>query len=626
MSVAKSDFSIFLKTLVWLLATLAFYFFLRIEFLTWNWKVWFEHASLSSLIKAFLQGARFDLSILAWLSFIPLIGAIVPWPSKIKKYKELVLRMTFLFIHIPFLVLNIIDLEFIHFSGRRMTTDSLYLIGETKGKIGALWTTYWLLIIINVSLLWLYVRSIHSWNPRFNEQSPLLKVYSRPRHRLILTSVLLLGMIVGARGGTQPKPLELAHATAMSSDFRLTHLTLNSSFTTLHSLQKKRLKRIDYFNNQEQFNGLLNSNGEGQILFPWSKKPKNVVLFVLESFGLEYTGLDHKNLKFEKKSFTPFLDSLQPSSIYFENSFANGRRSIEALPSLLAGIPSLTDEPFLTSSFQTNNLPSLGFELAKKGVWTGFFHGGANGTMFFEEFTQRLGFQKYFGKNEYSAEGDDDGTWGIWDGPFLNFFRETLDKEPSPFFAVFFSLSSHHPFKVPEVYRDQLPTGPIPILQSIAYTDAMLRDFFKASRRSKWFEDTLFIFTADHTSKSYLSVYQTSIGSFRVPMLMYFPGAQLTEERHLMDLEEPVQHIDLLPTLEDLFALPKTSSLIGRSLLKTGRRNVNLYLDGQEIYIEKGRSLTLPTDEEPPTSPHPLLPAWKAHRQYFINGMIDNSL
>lgn len=629
MTSAKSEFSIVLQSLIWLAITLFFYFILRSEFLLWNWNTWFHTIPLSSISWAFLHGLRFDLSSLTWLSAIVLLSALLPWPFISLRLKERTLRMVFLAIHLPFLVLNILDLEFVHFAGRRMTPDSFYLLSEGNGKLGALWQTYWLLTLVNGTLLVLFYKGIQKVSIDSQFLRSFQQAFERWGSRLLMTFVILLGLILAARGGLQVKPLEVAHATALSSDIRLTQLTLNSSFTTIHSLQKKRLKRLDYFASEIELNPLLNKNTAGDRIFPWNRQPRNVVIFILESFGVEYTGLDRgeRGIAQDKPSYTPFLDSLKNRSLYFSNSFANGRRSIEALPSILASVPSLIDEPFLTSPFQTNEVPSLGSALRERGVWSGFFHGGANGTMFFQEFTTRLGFTQYFGKNEYPRpQEDDDGTWGIWDGPFLNFFGEQLNQRQEPFLAVFFSLSSHHPFKVPVAYQEKLPKGPLPILQAVAYTDAMLKEFFEDSAKSPWFKDTLFIFTADHTSKSYLPAYQAPLESFRVPILLYFPGADLTKEAARLGTQEPVQHIDLLPTLEDLFALPKSSSALSRSLFQTGPRRVSLYLDEQSYLVEREQFLGLSSEVAIPASESPLLPAWKAQRQYFINGLLENKL
>lgn len=679
MPTTKSDFSLVRQTLIWLLLTLIFYSILRLEFLLWNWKTWYQSLPILEIIYGFIQGPRYDLASIAWLSLPTILLALFPCPDSFYGVKVRLLKAIFLLIHIPFLFLNMIDPEFVHFSGRRMTTDSFYLVRESHSKWAALWSTYWPLISINFCLLIIFVWLLsgrrnqgHSFSkatvrtpptpvPAPSETAsmaaPILVTESgwRSKSRRLLVSLsIILGFIVVARGGLQPKPLEMAHAAAISPDFRVTHLALNSSFTTIHSLQKKGLRHHHDFATPEALEPLLNASAPGELVQPWDRPPKNVVLFILESFGLEYTGLDHHN----KKSFTPFLDSLKKDSLYFENSFANGRRSIESLPSLLASMPGLLDEPFLASQFQTNTLPPLGQAMSHQGIASAFFHGGANGTMFFEEFTRRLGIQRYYGKNEYPNPADDDGSWGIWDGPFLNFFGRELDTTlTAPFFVTFFSLSSHHPFKVPEEYRQKLPSGPLPILQAVAYTDAMLAEFFRTFAQSSWYKDTLFIFTADHTSKSYLPEYQTPLNSFRVPLLLYYPGGKLTAEHLKLDLKEPVQHIDVLPTLSDLFHLDLQTSKLSRSLLRTGRRQVSLYLDGQQLLVTKDQSLMRPStstgETETTTStgtglltpkatttttsiatstanttspPTTLLQPWLAHRQYFINSLLDNKL
>jgi phosphoglycerol transferase MdoB-like AlkP superfamily enzyme len=620
---AKSELGVLLQTLVWLSLAVTFYTLVRLEFLIWNWKNWFQTIQTDRIAEAMLQGIRFDISSLTWLSSLVLIGALLPWPFIALTLKEMTLKTVFLLVHIPFLLFNLVDVEFIHFAGRRMTPDSFYLMRESTGKFMALFETYWLLFCANTFLCLLFFTMIKRLKITVDPQHSVAKAFRTWKLRLPLSFGFLILFIIMARGGFQPKPLEMAHAAALVPDVRLTQLTLNSSFTTIHSLQKKRLSRLNYTLNNEEPETFLNATTPGRSIQPWSKRPKNVVLFILESFGLEYTGLDGG----QEKSFTPFLDSLQNKSIYFANSFANGRRSIESLPSLLAGIPSLVDEPFLTGPFLVNDIPRLGVDLNDRGIWTGFFHGGANGTMFFQEFSQRIGITNYFGKDEYPNSDDDDGTWGIWDGPYLNFFGDHLTKiNSSPFFAVFFSLSSHHPFRVPESYATQLPQGPLPILQSIAYTDLMLSEFFQKYATAPWFKETLFIITADHTSKSYLPNYQTPLGNFRVPLLLYFPGAEFSKDKELLDPTEPVQHIDVFPTVREIFSVDQSSSKLSRSLLRTGPRKVTLYLDGEGILVEKNKTLILPTEINPPDSLDPSLQSWKAQRQYFINGLIDNKL
>src|SRR5690606_32331919 len=129
-----------------------------------------------------------------------------------------------------------------------------------------------------------------------------------------------------------------------------------------------------------------------QYINPKKKYPsgqfqkKNVVVIILESFSKEYTGLGGR------ESFTPFLDSLMNKSRVFSNAFANGLTSAAGIPAILSGMPSLLDEPFTTSAYGTNKLPSIPQLLKDMGYQTAFYHGGTNGTMSFDIYASNAGF------------------------------------------------------------------------------------------------------------------------------------------------------------------------------------------------------------------------------------------
>ncbi len=99
--------------------------------------------------------------------------------------------------------------------------------------------------------------------------------------------------------------------------------------------------------------------------------------------------------------------------------------------------------------------------------------------MGYTAFTQLAGFQHYYGMDEYGNSADSDGMWGIWDHKFFPFFAEKLNEFPQPFFATLFTVSSHHPFKVPKEFEGKFKGGSKPILKCIEYTDYSLRELFK---------------------------------------------------------------------------------------------------------------------------------------------------
>ena len=155
---------------------------------------------------------------------------------------------------------------------------------------------------------------------------------------------------------------------------------------------------------------------------------KNIVIIIVESLSAEFTGIGNPG-----HGYTPFLDSLAEKGLYFKNRFANGRRSIDAPPSILAGLPHLRDETFFCAEFKT--LHGLGTVLKSHGYNTSFFHGGKNGTMFFDVFSRRMGFDDYYGLNEYPNPQDSDGIWGIYDESVSAIFRPASSRaarSPSP--------------------------------------------------------------------------------------------------------------------------------------------------------------------------------------------------
>lgn len=101
--------------------------------------------------------------------------------------------------------------------------------------------------------------------------------------------------------------------------------------------------------------------------------------------------------------------------------------------------------------------------------------------------------------DQYPEKSDFDGIWGVWDEPFFRFFAGKLSSFKQPFLASIFSVSSHHPFKVPEKYTGKFKKGPAPIVEVVGYTDFALRELFDEISSSSWFKNTLFIITADRS-------------------------------------------------------------------------------------------------------------------------------
>jgi len=303
----------------------------------------------------------------------------------------------------------------------------------------------------------------------------------------------------------------------------------------------------------------------------------------MESFGTEYIGALNQHP--DGLTYTPRLDSLILDGMAFR-AYANGKQSMEALPAIVAGIPSLITRPYITSAYGSNHINSLAGILGEETYHSAFFHGGRNGTMGFESFTNIAGFEKYYGKDEYNNDADFDGNWGILDGPFFDFFKAELDEMPQPFITSFFSLSSHHPYVVPEEYQGRFSKGTLDIHESIMYSDHMLGDFIRKASKSEWFSNTLFVITADHTSLSYEKEYQSRNGIYAVPLVFYMPG-QIKPAL----MEDIAQHTDILNSVLGYLNYDKAFVSFGNNLFDPdGQRFSVNFLDGTYQLIKDGWS------------------------------------
>lgn len=614
--------------------TLAFYSGLRLLFLLWN-RAQFAGLRADDVGFAFIAGLRFDLSAVATLALPALL--LLGLGALLRRDWRRPAAVTFLLFQVPLLIVNLGDVEFVQFMGRRLTRASLAVVTELQGKVLATVVSSAGLFLISLVFTCVYVALI--W--RMSRPPATAPRRGSWKKQVGVGFLLALGTVVAARGGVQRKPIGFAHAQVFAVP-ALNQLTLNSSFTFLQSLKRAPLPREKFMSTEEMI-ARMNGTTPGESLLEGKRPaaPQNVVLIILESFGLELMGEIHGD-----GGYTPFLDGLAREGLFFPHAFANGRRSIEGIAALLGGIPALMTEPFISSPHATTNFEGWGTALAPKGYFTAFYHGGRNGTMYFDQFSRSAGIRLYYGANEYPDAGDHDGTWGIWDRPFfLNLVRD-LKTRPEPFAVTVFSLSSHHPYRVPDSEKGRFPKGTNEIHEVIGYTDDALRGFFEAARREPWFERTLFIVTSDHIFKPERPGYRDDLGNYRVPLLFYHPAMR---KWPAVDLKEPVQHIDVLPSVLDFLGMsPRQMNLMGRSVFRSGPRHVVLASDGFYWLVTRDHVLTEdpsgrasvkavadhlrpPRSEtarpiEDPELERELLSRLRATRQYFSEGLWDNRL
>ncbi len=526
---------------------------------------YFPNTTFEGMLKLMSGGIIFDTTAVLYTNLLYIFLFLIPFSFRYELVFQTAMKYFYLIANGLALLANCGDFIYFQFAFRR-TTASIFSEFKHESNLGALMPKfivgYWYVVAIWIALLailyFTYGPTHITKSGTAKGQPPKLIPLIRQSLLFVFFGVLIVG---GLRGGLRhsTRPITLSNAGKYINEPLEANIVLNTPFAIYRTISKQTLERGDYFGTEEELNEVFNPIHVPEVKAPFQKQ--NVVILILESFGCEYTRSYGSHLDGGKyEGYTPFLDSIISNGLMYKESFSNGRKSIDAMPSVLASIPMMV-EPFLLTSYSANKITSIANILNQEGYYTAYFHGAPNGSMGFEAFANAAGFQDYYGMDEYPNKGDFDGSWGVWDEEFFQFYAGKMNEFKQPFCTAIFSVSSHHPFVVPEKYKGKYKQGPMPIHQCINYTDDALRKFFQTASRMPWYDNTLFVITGDHTSQSVYLEYKTNIGAFRVPVVFYKPDGSLKKK-----VNELAQQIDIMPSILGLLNYDKPFLAFGRNL------------------------------------------------------------
>ena len=501
-----------------------------------------------------LGGIRFDLVAVLYLSSLYLLLILLPLPAVWRENRVIqkALVGVFWIPNVLGLAVNAFDIVYIRFTDRRTTCTFFSEFANDDN----LWTVfrqgmveYWyvtLFGLVAIALLFYCTRN------KFRLYDARTWVYYLCESLLFVVSGYFC--VIGMRGGfgRYTRPITISNAAQYTNNPRETALVLNTPFSLMKTIENTIYVESQYFP-EEEVAGHMTPIHEGVKNTEYRvQNSENVVILILESFSTEYIG-----------HYTPFLDSLLAQSVTFEASYASGRKSIDAMPSILSSIPMLI-EPYIVTPYSTNEVSSIAKCLGSKGYETAFFHGAPNGSMGFQAYARSAGFAHYYGMDEFGDKSAFDGTWAIWDEPFLQYYAQTMSAMSEPFMTAVFTASSHHPFKVPKAYKGVFPKGSLPIHESIGYADFALRRFFETASEQPWFGRTLFVITADHTNELETPEYTNARGLYEVPIAFYRPGKQAEVRKDV------ISQTDIMPTVLNYLGYDEPYFAFGEDALAKG--------------------------------------------------------
>ena len=169
-----------------------------------------------------------------------------------------------------------------------------------------------------------------------------------------------------------------------------------------------------------------------------------------------------------------------------------------------------------------------------------------------------------------------------------------MDSFKQPFMTSIFSVSSHHPFKVPDKYAGKFKKGPAPIVEVVGYTDFALRELFNRISTSPWFKNTLFVITADHTNESIHKEFQNDFGSYSIPIIFYKPNSALKGIQNRI-----AQQIDIMPTILSYLNYDEEYIAFGNNLLDHSYESFAFNTSGSKYHLYMKDHILEMIDNEP---------------------------
>ena len=589
---------------------------------------WLPPIGIDEYIYAHLVGIYFDIPVVIGL-FLPVWIWVIGGHSWRDRFPA-INRILFVISSMTVLIFNGIDTGYSQVTAKRSGYELFDILGDDANRFAPYIIDNWY-IILGLAAMGYF---IYRWVP-IHGQYPDINFRMRPLRGLIATLTFAAICLLGFRGGFQLRPLRAIDASNFVQP-EIAPLVTSTPLQIISTWKRNGLPNFE-FDIQFPANSAITSepktsasqhwlfdNSTALSPFPMSRTlgggwvQPNIVVIVVESLARDYTGFGNGT------QFTPYLDRLaaDPNTLYFPYCYANGTKSIEMVPSIFCGMPSLMSEFYVTSAYASNKVNNA-YKLAK-GYKTAFFHGSNNGTMGFQSFLKQTGLQQYHGIDQYPSDlyqRDFDGNWGIFDEPYLQHFircMDTMNNGKQPVFASVFTLSSHHPYTIPEPYLNKLPGTPETVQHTIAYADIALHKFFETAAKKPWFENTVFVITGDHTSHSDKEYFYSQSGHYEVPFLIYAPGIDIkhinekpnqSEEFRNQQLrikkpqtftnpsrnewadiintatQKTLSQCDIIPTLWNLLGANNPRLGFGRSAFDPNYKGYSTHIDKDLYYI-----------------------------------------
>ncbi len=577
----------------------------------------------STVAEGFLNGLRFDLRVVVYLSIPLLLAVLSARAMAARGFFRLWLTVTSSIV----LFLGLVEMDFYREFHQRLNGLVFQYIKEDPKTVGSmLWYGFpvvryllaWVGGTIVMSLLFKGIDRLT--RPRGEYQSNLAGVRSvAPWYaRGVVFVVILLVAVIAARGTLrQGPPMRWGDAFTTDSNF-VNQLGLNGTLTLIDAAKSRMSEDRDNIWKSTLDQKVALQTVRDMLLTPHDKLVdadsaairrdftppaentlpiKNVVIILMESFAGHSVGALGA-----AGNITPYFDKLAEEGLLFDRFFSNGTHTHQGMFATMACFPNLPGFEYLMQTpeggHKLSGLPAL---LSPRKYDDVYVYNGDFAWDNQSGFFGNQGMTTFIGRNDFVNPVFSDPTWGVSDQDMFDRGAQELAHNygKKPFYALLQTLSNHTPYALPK----NLPVEPVTgsgrldeHLTAMRYSDWALGQFFEKARKEPYFKETLFVIVGDHGFGNHQQVTELDLGRFNIPLLLIAPGIQ--EKFGKRDHTVGTQ-IDIVPTImgrlggetrhqcwgRDLLNLPEGDQGVGM-VKPSGSEQIVGLIQGDRVLIE----------------------------------------
>jgi phosphoglycerol transferase MdoB-like AlkP superfamily enzyme len=605
----KSRYSLLLSFIIWFLIISQI---VRIIFLLWH----YDEVSLNifTVLGTILTGLFFDIGTISFITFPAIIYYFIfpnkwigSWIDKIFIWFFTTL-VTFVLVFTFFAEITFWD----EFKTRFNFIAVDYLI-YTHEVVKNIQESYPLpLLIIGVSAIVFLVLFLFYKKNAFKNtfsQTTTLKEKSIVLSIGLASCLFFTAFITNnhAEWSTNRYNAEISKSGIYSffSAFRNNQMVYNEFYTSLNkkeafnSIRQKLTENNSTFqsNNLSVHRTISNSTNT-------TPSKKNVVFILVESLSTSFMK-EFGN----QQNITPFLDSLAQKSVFFDNLYATGTRTVRGMEAMTLCIPPTPGQSIVKRP-ENQNLFTVSNVFKAKGYNSNFFYGGDG---YFDN------MNAYFGGNGFTIydrgrgsvlsdkikttrnnindnEVTFENAWGICDEDIFSKMLNVADdhyKNNKLFFNFVMTTSNHRPFTYPDNTID-IPSG-TGREGAVKYTDYAIKKMFQKAKNKPWFKNTVFIIIADHCASS-AGKEEIDVANYHIPAFIVNFPKEINQK-----VKKQCSQIDVFPTFFSMMNWTYESNFFGKNVFNSNFEERALLGTYRKLVLMKKEKVMILSDQKKQT-------------------------